>query len=77
MAQPDQFALHAPMPPGRVLGCHAHHEILDCRGGGWPSGSTASGVVPLSGNQPAVPGQDRGRSNREDLGPAATGHQPR
>ena len=77
MAEPDQFALHAPMPPDGVLGGHAHHEILNYRCGGRTSGSAACGVVPLSGNQPAVPGQDRGRSNREDLGPATTWQQPR
>jgi hypothetical protein len=76
MAEPDQFALHAPVAPGGVLGGHAHHEVLDGCCGGWTSGSAACGVVPLSGDQPAVPGQDRGRSDREDLGPAPTWHQP-
>jgi len=74
MAEPDQFALHAPVAPGGVLGGHAHHEVLDGCCGGWTSGSAACGVVPLSGDQPAVPGQDRGSSDREDLGPPATWH---
>ena len=73
MPEPDQFALHAPVAPGGVLGGHAHHEVFDGCCGGWTSGSAACGVVPLSGDQPAVPGQDRGRSDREDLGPAARG----
>lgn len=47
MAGPDQFALHAPMSSGGVLCCHAHHEVLDCRCGGWPSWLAACGVVPL------------------------------
>jgi len=25
MAEPDEFALHAPVSPGGVLGCHADH----------------------------------------------------
>ena len=29
MTEPDQFALHAPMSPGGVLGGHAHHEVLN------------------------------------------------
>jgi hypothetical protein len=31
MAEPDQFALHAPVAPGRVLCCHAHHKFRDRR----------------------------------------------
>ena len=29
MAEPDEFALHAPVPPTRIAGCHADHERAD------------------------------------------------
>jgi hypothetical protein len=34
VAEPDQFALHAPVSPARVLSCQADDELLDCRRGG-------------------------------------------
>jgi hypothetical protein len=71
MAEPDQFALHPPVPPGRILGCHADNKLLDRRRGRWTSELAVCGVVPLARDQPAVPDQDRGRSHREDLRPAA------
>ena len=44
------------------------------------SGPAACGVVPLPGDQPAMPGQDRGRSDRKNLRPgggaAAAGTRP-
>jgi transposase InsO family protein len=47
MAEPDQFALHAPVPPGGILGCHANHQLLDRCCSRWTSGAAACGVVPL------------------------------
>jgi hypothetical protein len=76
MAEPDQLALHPPMSPGGILGCHANHQSCDrCCGRGTP-GSATRRVVPSPRDQLAVPSQDRGRSDREDLGPAATWHEP-
>ncbi len=76
MAEPDQFALHAPVSPLWVLGGHADDQFLDRCCGRRTSGLAARGVVPLPGDQPAMPGQNRGRSDRKDLCPAATGQQP-
>jgi hypothetical protein len=76
MAEPDQLALHAPMAPGGVLCCHTRHKFLDRRRSRGTSRATACGVVPLARDQPAVPGQDRGGSDRKDLGPAAARQQP-
>ena len=36
-----------------------------------------AGVIPLAGDEVAVPAQDRGRGDREDLRPVAAAHQPR
>ena len=68
MAKSNQLALHTPMPPTRVLGGHAEDKLPDCCCGGGTATAAARGVVPLPGNQPAVPGQDRGGSDRKDLG---------
>ncbi len=70
MAKSNQLALHTPMPPTRVLGGHAKDKLLDCCCGGGTATAAARGVVPLPGNQPAVPGQDRGRSDRENPQPS-------
>jgi len=47
MAKLEQFALHPPVPPARVLGCHAHDQFLDRRGGRRTSESAACGGVPF------------------------------
>jgi hypothetical protein len=70
MAEPDQFALHPPVSPGGVLVCHADDQVLDRCGGRGTPGPAACGVVPLARDQPAMAGQDRGGSDREDLRPA-------
>jgi len=76
MVKPDQLALYSPMPPREVLICHPHHQLLDRLSGRGKPGLAACGVVPLARDQLAVPDQDRGRSHREDLDPAATRQQP-
>ena len=76
MAEPDQFALPAPMSPRGIFGCHANDQLLDRCCGRGTSGPAACGVVPFPRDQPAVPGHDGGGSNREDLCPAATRHEP-
>ena len=70
VAEPGQFALHAPVAPQRVLGGHADHQSSD-RLAGWPaSGAPHCGGVFLGGEL-AVPGQQGARGHREDLGPPA------
>ena len=61
VAEADQFALPAPVSPTRVLGRQADDELLDRRCGRGTFGPAACGVVPRPGEQPAMPGQDRGR----------------
>ena len=75
VAELDEFALHAPVPPARIVGCHADHELADrgCRGR--PSGTPPAGVVPLAGDQPSVPGEQRRGGHREDLTPPVPGDQ--
>ncbi len=66
------------MAPSAVLASQAQHEFLDGSLGGRPSGTAASpGVVPSAGDEPAVPGQQRARCDREDLVPVAARDQGR
>ncbi len=59
VAEFDEFALHAPVPPRRVVRRDADHELADrgCRGR--PSGPPPVRVVPFAGDQSPVPGQQR------------------
>ena len=77
MAEPDELALHAPVPPRRVLRRHTDHERPDRGWRGRPPGTPPAGVIPLPGDQPPVPGQQRRRGHREHLTPPAPGDQPR
>jgi len=72
----DEFALHAPVPPRRVLRRDAGHEFPDRGWRGRSAGTPPAGVVPLACDQSPVPGQQCRRSHREDLTPAAPGDQP-
>jgi hypothetical protein len=65
------------MPPRRVLPRHPADERLDRRPGGGSSWPAPVGVGPLTGNQVTVPAQNRRRSNRKHLRPAAPVDQPR
>jgi hypothetical protein len=76
MAEPDQFALHPPMSPARVLSGHSEDELFDRCCSRRTPGPTTCGVVPFPRDQLSVPSQDRGSSDREDLSPAATWHKP-
>jgi len=60
--------------PARIAGCHPDHEPTDrgCRGR--PSGTPPAGVVPLVGDQPPVPGEQRRRGHREHLTPTGVRH---
>ena len=62
MAEREEFALDALVPPGRVL---AGHPFDQCGDGGierWATGAVRVG--PLSGHQAAVPAQDHGRGDQ-------------
>jgi hypothetical protein len=76
MAEPDQFALDAPVSPGGVFGGDADHELADPGGCGRPSGVPAAGVVPLASDEVAVPGEYGRRSHSEHLTPLVAGDQP-
>src|ERR1035441_10227222 len=55
VAELDDLALHAPVPPGRVVGRDADHELADFGCRGWPAGPPPVRVVPFVGAHPAVP----------------------
>ena len=77
VAEPDQLALHPPVPPCGVLYGHADHELADrgCRGR--PPGTPPARVVPLARDQAPVPGEQRRRGHHEHLAPPAAGNQSR
>jgi hypothetical protein len=78
VAGPDELALHPPVPPRRVICCHADHELADRSCYGLPAGMPSAGVVPSAGDQaPVLPGERCRRGHRERLGPPASGDQPR
>ncbi len=52
-----QFAVHASIPPGCVLGCEAEDEPLDLKCGGWSSQASV-GLCPVSGDASSVPPQE-------------------
>jgi hypothetical protein len=77
VAEPDQLALHPPVPPRGVLRRDADHELADRGRRGRPSRTAAAGVVPLARHQPTVPGEQRRGRHREHLAPPAAGNQSR
>ena len=76
MAELDEFALHPPVSPGRIVDGHADNELADrgCRAR--PSGTPTGRVVPSACDQLSVPGEQRRRGHREHLAPSAPGDQP-
>lgn len=60
VAEPDQLTLHAPVSPGRILGCYPDGQLLDRCCGGRTSGLAMCGVVPFPRDQPTVPRPQRG-----------------
>jgi hypothetical protein len=42
VAEPEEFALDAPMAPSRVFLCEADDQVADVRGDRWPAGSGRS-----------------------------------
>ena len=77
MAEPDEFALHPPVPPRRIVRRHLDHEHPDRGYRRRPSGTPAARVVPSARDQPPVPGEQRRRGHREHLTPPAAGNQSR
>jgi len=69
--------LHPPVPPRGVLRRDADHEILDRGRRGRPPGTPTARVIPLSRDQPPVPGEQRRRCHHEHLAPPAPGDQTR
>src|SRR5208283_5457902 len=74
VAELDQFALYAPVPPRWIVRSDADRELADreladrgCRRR--PTGGPSAGVVPFTCDQPPVPGEQRRRGNREHLAP--------
>lgn len=53
----------------------SQHECVDGCSSRWTSGTSTRGVVSLAGHEPAVPGAQGVRRDREDLWPMATVHQ--
>ena len=76
VAELDEFALHPPVSPGRIVDGHADNELADrvCRAR--PSGTPTGRVVPSACDQLSVPGEQRRRGHREHLAPSAPGDQP-
>jgi len=75
VAELDELALHAPVPPRRIVHRHADHELPDrgCRGR--TARTPPAGVIPFAGDQSPVPGQQCRRGHREHLAPPAPGDQ--
>jgi hypothetical protein len=74
VAEPDQFALHTPVPPGGILSRQADHELADRSCSGPPPGTPAAGVVPFACHQLPVSGEQRhGASQRTPQPTAAEG----
>ncbi len=71
VAELDQLALDAAMAPQRIVLRHGQHELLDRRGSRRPAGFPPGAVVPLAGDQPAVPGQHRRRAEAGTPAPNA------
>ena len=77
VAELDQFALYAPVPPRWVVRSDADHELADCGCRRRPAGGPSAGVVPFTCDQPPVPDEPCRRGNRERLAPLSAGDQPR
>lgn len=77
MAEAGQLTVNAPVTPSWVLRGHAQDEGLDRGCGGWAAGTAMPTVVPLPRDEFAVPGQQGGRRDREDLLPLGAGYQVR
>ncbi|WP_443216895.1 hypothetical protein [Saccharothrix sp. ALI-22-I] len=76
VAEPGWFALDSSVTPTRVLLGKPQHDCSDRRRGWWASGASTRGVVPPSGDEPAVPVEQGAGRDREDPLPSPTVQQP-
>ena len=72
MPETEEFALDPAVAPGGVLPCQAQHQGPDLVINRWAAAPV--GIGPVSGDQAAVPGQQRGRSD-DSMGPQPAGEQ--
>jgi hypothetical protein len=66
-----QLALDPAVAPQRILPRQAQHQSLDTWGNRRTAGPAPAARVVLSRRQPAVPGQQRGGGDGEDLDPTS------
>ncbi|WP_246107765.1 hypothetical protein [Saccharothrix saharensis] len=77
VAESSQFALDSAVAPPWVLPGEPQHERLDRRSCRWASdASTCTRLIPLAAQESAVPGEQSGGRDWEDLSPTSTIHQP-
>jgi hypothetical protein len=77
MTKPNQLAMDPPMSPPRILPGKPERERPD-RSLSWGTPSPPTrGVDPLPGHEPAMPAEQRPRSNRENHLPPRAVHQSR
>jgi len=56
VAELEEFAVDAPIAPGRVVRCHPHDQVPQLRGCRWPAG-WAVGTRPVATDQGSMPAQ--------------------
>jgi hypothetical protein len=71
VAASGEFAVHAAIPPGGVLGRQAHDQGADTGGDGWTACPHGPGG-PAASDELAMPAQDCGRCDQES-DPATSG----
>src|SRR3954447_21314904 len=64
VAESCELVVHAPIPPGRILGGQTHGQGTDARGDGGAA-CPQGWVGPSPADELAVPAQDRGWSDQE------------
>jgi hypothetical protein len=77
VAEPDEFALHPPVPPRRIVHRDPDHELADRGWRGRSPGPPPFGVIPFACDETSVLGEQRRRGQCEYLAPSALGDQPR
>jgi hypothetical protein len=70
VAESDEFAVQAPIPPGGIFGGQAHGQGGNAGGDGW-SGCPDGWSGPAALDEVMVPAQDRGRGDQESVAAAS------
>jgi hypothetical protein len=73
VAGPEEFAVHAPVPPHRIAHRDADHDLADR---GWrrrPPGMPPARIIPSARGHPPVPGEQRRQGHGEHLSPPVPG----